>query len=129
MLELRRFVVGLSEYDKKVLEQLERDLTGSDDSFARKMSAKNPKPVNSGAKLIAGALVALAGMSILIFGAVAHLVVFGVIGFVIALGGILVASANPVGREGSKSGSRAGDRAKTAGSFFENRWEKRRDQR
>lgn len=115
--------MGLSEYDKKVLEELERDLIGGDDAFARKVNPGKIRPTNSAAKLIAGALVAVIGMSLLIFGAIAHLVVFGVIGFVVALTGLLVASANPVGRQSKSSRT-----PKSPGSFFENRWDQRRDQ-
>jgi hypothetical protein len=128
MLELRRKFVGLSEYDKKVLEQLERDLTGGDDAFARKMSPKMVRPANSAAKLIAGALVALIGMSLLVFAAIIHLVVVGVAGFLVALAGLLVASANPVGRSTRRASVEKGSKPKTTGSFFENRWDKRRDQ-
>jgi uncharacterized short protein YbdD (DUF466 family) len=124
MLECRRLIVGLSDYDKKVLEQLERDLIGGDDAFARKINPGQPKPTNSASKLIAGALVAVIGMSLLVFSAIAHLIAFGVLGFLVALTGLLVASANPVGRQPSRS-----KKPKTSGSFFENRWDQRRDQR
>jgi hypothetical protein len=123
MLEVRRLTVGLSDYDKKVLEQLERDLIDGDDAFARKINPGKNRPTNSAAKLIAGALVAVIGMSLLIFGAISHLVVFGVIGFVVALSGLLVASANPVGKV-----SKSSKKPKNSGSFFENRWDQRRDQ-
>lgn len=119
--------MGLSEYDKKVLEQLERDLTGADDSFARKLNPGKVKTSNSAAKVIAGALVAVSGMSLLVFGAIAHLVIFGVAGFLIALAGLLVASANPVSKAASV-GKSAQRPAKNPGSFFENRWDQRRDQ-
>lgn len=116
--------MGLSEYDKKVLEQLERDLLGADDSLSRKFTAGKAKTTNSAAKVIAGALVAVVGMSLVVFGAISHLIAFGVAGFLIALTGILVASANPVARTtvGSKKPP-----AKNSGTFFENRWDKRRD--
>lgn len=119
--------MALSDNDKKVLEQLERDLLGADDSFARKMSQGKAKPTNSAAKVIAGAMVALIGMSLLVFAAIAHLVAFGVAGFLIALTGLLVASANPIARNsaGAKKQSKP---AKNSGSFFENRWDQRRDQ-
>ncbi|MFM6977337.1 MAG: DUF3040 domain-containing protein [Micrococcales bacterium] len=119
--------MGLSENDKKVLEQLERDLLGADDSFARKMSAGKPKATNSAAKVIAGALVALIGMSLLVFAAIAHLVAFGVAGFLVALTGLLVASANPGSRIGTST-TKKPKPTKSSGSFFENRWEQRRDQ-
>lgn len=119
--------MGLSEYDKKVLEQLERDLLGADDSFARKMNPGKPNTTNSAAKVIAGALVALVGMSLLVFGAIAQLIVFGVAGFLVALTGLLIASANPTNRSSGRPRT-AKRPAKSSGTFFENRWEKRRDQ-
>ena len=115
--------MGLSEYDKKVLEQLERDLLDADDPLARKLGAQ-PKATNSAAKLIAGALVAVVGMSLLVFGAIAHLILFGLAGFVIALLGLVVASANPVGRGTEKN---AAAKPSNRGSFFEKRWDQRRD--
>ena len=115
--------MGLSEYDKKVLEQLERDLLGADDPIARKLGAK-AKPTNSAAKLIAGALVAVVGMSLLV-AAISHLILFGLAGFVVALAGLVVASANPVGRGTEKPKT---PKSAAKGSFFENRWDQRRDQ-
>lgn len=112
--------MGLSDYDKKVLEQLERDLLEADDSLSRKMAT--PKPINSAAKLIAGALIGLIGMSLIVFAAVAQLVIFGAVGFAVALFGILIASANLVGR-----GQQPAKQKATRGSFFENRWENRRN--
>lgn len=115
--------MGLSDYDKKVLEQLEKDLLDGDDALARKLGAK--KPVNAASKLIAGALVALIGMSLVVFAAVSQLVFFGIIGFVVALAGILVASANPVSK--SKTGSKQAKPKAARGSFFENRWDNRKN--
>jgi hypothetical protein len=121
-----RCELALSEYDKKVLEQLERDLLGSDDSLARKFGKDSVPKSNSAAKLIAGALIALVGMSLVIFAAIAHVVAFGVAGFLVALAGVLVASANNTTR-GKKAGNTTPKTSKS-GSFFEDRWEKRRDQ-
>ncbi len=119
--------MGLSEYDKKVLEQLERDLLGADDAFSRKMSSPKVRPVNSAAKLISGALVALVGLSLLVFAAIVHLVVFGVVGFLVALTGLLIASASPsaVADSGKAKPAKA---ANNAAGYFENRWNQRRDQ-
>jgi hypothetical protein len=118
--------MGLSEYDKKVLEQLEQDLLGSDDSLGRKFSGAKAQPSNSAAKLIAGALVAIVGMSLLVFAAIAHVIAIGLIGFLVALAGVLVASASNVSKS-SKTSGRAQKPAKSA-TYFEQRWENRRDQ-
>jgi predicted lipid-binding transport protein (Tim44 family) len=118
--------MGLSEYDKKVLEQLELDLISGDDPLARKLSQGRAKPTNSAPKLIAGALIGLVGMSLVVFGAIAQLTVFGVIGFLVALTGILIASANPSSRASSSKVKQSASTKK--GSFFEDRWDRRRDQ-
>lgn len=77
--------------------------------------------------MIAGALVAVVGMSLLVFAAISQVVIFGVMGFVVALIGLLVASANPVGR-GIANKSNKSRKSKPSGSFFENRWDDRRNQ-
>lgn len=125
--------MGLSESEKKVLEELERGLYADDSAFERKSKAKidriDSPGSNSPAKVIAGSLVAVAGISVLVFGAITQLAVLGVIGFLVMLVGILVASASgtPVAREGSAK--KPNDSTKPSrGSKFEERWNKRTEQ-
>jgi len=110
--------MGLSEYDKKVLEQLERDLSG--------LSSNSNTPSNTATKLIAGALVALVGMSLVVFAAIAQIVAFGVAGFLISLVGVLVASASNTSK--AHSTPKKSPKSGKSGTFFEDRWERRRDQ-
>ena len=127
--------MGLSEREQKVLEELERGLYADDAKFATRVSAG---PNNSAARIVGGALLAVVGLSVLVFAVGSQLTVFGVVGFALMLAGVLVAT-------GSKGGKTKGEAAPTAkpkvnpsgatapkpeskGKFFEERWNKRMDQ-
>ena len=127
--------MGLSEREQKVLEELERGLYADDAKFATRVSAG---PNNSAARIVGGALLAVVGLSVLVFAVVSQLTVFGVVGFALMLARVLVAT-------GSKGGKAKGEAAPTAkpkvnpsgasapkpeskGNFFEERWNKRMDQ-
>jgi hypothetical protein len=126
--------MGLSEREQKVLEELERGLYADDAKFATRVSAG---PNNSAARIVGGALLAVIGLSVLVFAVISQLTVFGVVGFALMLAGVLVAT-------GSKGPRAKGEAAaakpkasptgtvkpkdETKGSFFEERWNKRMDQ-
>lgn len=113
--------MALSDREKQVLEELERNLLADDANFARKAKLRQPGMANSPAKIVAGALIALIGISVLVFAAISQLSVFGVIGFLIMLFGILMVSSN----NGAKPRARAKSTKPKSGSFFEDRWHKR----
>ncbi len=118
--------MGLSESEKKVLEELERALYAEDEAFQRKSKSQLDKfsqpGANSPAKVIAGSLLAVIGISVLVFSAVSQIAAFGVVGFLVMLVGILIASAN------GQQNRVATDKNEKSGSFFEKRWSKRTDQ-
>jgi hypothetical protein len=123
--------MGLSESEKKVLEELERALYADDEAFARKSKSQIDKfsepGANSPAKVIAGSLLAVMGISVLVFAAITQIVLFGVVGFLIMLVGILIASAT--GRQPKpKQQGKPGSTKKAEGSFFEKRWDNRSEQ-
>lgn len=118
--------MGLSENEKRVLEELERNLYASDADFAKKSRAKIDRVSatagqNSPAKIVAGALISVIGISILVFAAITQIALFGVVGFLVMLFGILMASATRkvIQAQGEKPAK------PTSGSFFEERWNKR----
>jgi hypothetical protein len=125
--------MGLSESEKKVLEELERGLYAEDAAFARKSKAKieqiEAPGANSPSKVIAGSLIAVAGVSVLVFGAITQVALFGVAGFLVMLVGILMASATG-GRGPSAGGEKAARPAAKPGpaSRFEERWNRRTEQ-
>jgi hypothetical protein len=126
--------MGLSEREQKVLEELERGLYAEDAKFATKVSAG---PSNSAARIVGGALLAVVGLSVLVFAVISQLTIFGVVGFALMLAGVLVATGTKGGKAKGESTqakpkvsptgtAKPKDEAK--GSFFEERWNKRMDQ-
>lgn len=115
--------MALSDREKQVLEELERNLLAEDAKFARKTKLRQPGLKNSPAKIVAGALVAVIGISVLVFAAISQVAAFGVAGFLIMLFGILMASSS--GGAKPQTGPKP-SRSRQSG-FFENRWDKRSD--
>jgi predicted lipid-binding transport protein (Tim44 family) len=125
--------MGLSESEKKVLEELERGLYAEDAAFARKSKARMEQiqapGANSPAKVIAGSLIAVVGISVLVFGAITQIALFGVAGFLIMLTGILIASATGSTAPSAGADTKARPAPKPGPvSRFEERWNKRTDQ-
>ncbi len=119
----------LSEYEQRVLEQLERDL-GADPKLNSAM-AKTARPRGRWTFAFIGIL---AGLAVLVGGVIAQLIFIGVLGFAIMLGfalwGMLApakssAPATPTAASGTSS-----KKAKRQGfmSRVEERFERRRDQ-
>lgn len=126
--------MGLSEREQKVLEELERGLYAEDAKFATKVSAG---PSNSAARIVGGALLAVIGLSVLVFAVISQLTVFGVVGFALMLAGVLVATGSSGGKaKGQPAAAKptvspAGEakpKDEPRGNFFEERWNKRMDQ-
>jgi hypothetical protein len=127
--------MGLSEREQKVLEELERGLYAEDAKFATKVGAG---PNNSAARIVGGALLAVVGLSVLVFAVISQLTVFGVVGFALMLAGVLVATGSKGGNAKSATAAPARPKAspsgaskpkeETKGRFFEERWNKRMDQ-
>lgn len=119
--------MGLSEQEQKLLDELERGLYASDSNLAHKLGkpgARSPKLI------IAGAALAIIGISLLVVAVMIQVALFGVAGFLAMLAGLVVAtSSNPL-EQGSKSSKNQGTN-KSAGnaapkrSFFDDRWDKR----
>lgn len=116
--------MGLSEQEQKLLDELERGLYASDSSLAHKLGkpgARSPK------RIIAGASLAIIGVSLLVVAVILQVAIFGVGGFLAMLAGLIVAtSSNPsepkLGSASPKSAMPANPSKK---SFFDDRWDKR----
>ena len=80
----------LSEYEQRVLDQLERDL-GSDPKLGRTM-ARQPR---SRGRLVLGVFGVIAGLAVLVIGAASQMVLLGVAGFAIMAGVALWALLGP----------------------------------
>ncbi|MEN9714040.1 MAG: hypothetical protein RLZZ164_704 [Actinomycetota bacterium] len=117
--------MGLSEREKQVLAEMERDLFGAS-TIDPSLPAANSLP-----KIVAGLALAVVGLSVVLFGAISGLVWFGLVGFAVTLFGILMASANKAsgahnGSKTRKTSSQTKPKRDT-GSYFEDRWDKRDD--
>ncbi len=109
--------MGLSEREQRVLAEMERDLFGA--------SKVEPRlaPANSVRKLIVGVLLAVIGLSVLLFAAIAATIWIGLVGFCVTLLGVLMASASP--RLTGSSPKTKNSAPRSPGTFFEDRWQKR----
>jgi hypothetical protein len=117
----------LSEYEQRVLEQMERDL-GADQKLNSAMS-KSARPRGRWTFAFIGIV---AGLGVLIAGAMAQLIVVGVLGFALMLASALWGMLAPA-KSASKSGGATGTaprKAKRQGFMnrVEERFERRRDQ-
>ncbi len=116
--------MALSDREQKLLDELERGLYESDSNFASRVS-RQPKS-SPAARLVSGVLLALIGLSVLVFSVVIQWVVFGVVGFALMLGGLVLASSNwsnsSLATEKEVKPRKSGIGSK---SFFEDRWDKR----
>lgn len=125
----------LSEYEQRVLEQMERQLTSDDPKLASTLHGRAPSPLRRW--ILAGAGF-LAGLAVLVAGAAASLAWLGVLGFVAMFVSVLLAFSGPrrgpvgvVGADGTvRSAATSGGKQKRGLlSRLEDRWERRRQQR
>lgn len=122
----------LSEYEQRVLEQMERQLTSDDPRLANTLTARGRKPVRRYVLAASGAVV---GLLLLVSGAATSLAWLGVIGFVVMFAAVAYAFASPrasgpVGVVGA-NGRVSPARKKRQGGFMsrlDERWQHRRDQ-
>jgi DUF3040 family protein len=82
--------VPLSEHEQRLLEQIERALVDDDPKFASSVRTGDRR-LKARRKLQLGALLVVVGMAVLVGGAVAHSVLLGVLGFLVAFGGVILA--------------------------------------
>ncbi|KQR11154.1 DUF3040 domain-containing protein [Cellulomonas sp. Leaf334] len=127
----------LSEYEQRVLEQMERQLTSDDPRLANTLTQRGHRPF--GRYVIAG-VGASVGLLLLVLGAANSLPWLGVIGFVVMFAAVAFAFAAPHRSSGHRSGPRGvvqsdgqvkptTPSARQKSSFMsrlEERWERRR---
>jgi predicted lipid-binding transport protein (Tim44 family) len=116
------FLMGLSEREQQLLDELERGLMDSDKGIA----AKAKRVGNPAAKLIGGALLAVVGLGVLLTGVLIQFSIVGVVGFLIMLAGLFVATSNiQLPDLSSGFGQSTPNSPKPGRNFFEDRWDKR----
>jgi len=117
----------LSEYEQRVLEQMERDL-GADTKLSSAMQ-KSARPRGRWTFAFIGIV---AGLGVLVWGVIAQITLLGVLGFAIMLAAALwgmLAPAKSTAQGGAAAGA-APRKAKRQGFMnrVEERFERRRDQ-
>ncbi|OLT46850.1 DUF3040 domain-containing protein [Cellulosimicrobium sp. CUA-896] len=127
----------LSEYEQRVLEQMERALTSDDPRLANTFHAPRRRSVLR--YVLAGAGV-VGGLLLLVLGAATSQTWLGVVGFVLMFAGVVLvfqsprgARKGPVGTVGADGRVRPSAPKKQAArqpflSRLEERWERRREQ-
>lgn len=114
--------MGLSEREQKLLEELERGLMESDSGFA----AKVDRVGNPAGRMIAGVLLSLIGLGVLATGVFIQFAAIGVLGFLVMLAGLVIATSNLQIPELPESITNSGPGSKGPGkNFFEDRWDRR----
>jgi Protein of unknown function (DUF3040) len=85
--------VPLSEHEQRLLEQIERALVDDDPKFASSVRTGDRR-LKARRKLQLGALLVVVGLAVLVGGAVAQSVLIGVLGSLIAFGGLALGVLN-----------------------------------
>lgn len=117
----------LSEQEQRLLDEMERHLMQNDADVVhtsrdgRALSYRN---------IVYGSIVVLIGLGGLIAGVAVPLAVVGVIGFVLMLGGVVLAVTPTRGSRGSRERSKPPAAGKSAPSFMDrmnDRWDRRQE--
>ncbi|GAA3775149.1 DUF3040 domain-containing protein [Microbacterium kribbense] len=117
----------LSEQEQRLLDEMERHLMHSD---ADVVHAPRDGRTFSYRNIVYGTVLVLVGLGGLIAGVAVPLAVIGVIGFVIMLGGVVLAVTPTRSAAKSIPQPHTADAAKPAASFMDrmnNRWDRRQD--
>src|SRR5690554_4437212 len=112
----------LSEHEQRLLEEMERSLYSNDADFVATVSPRGTRP--NYRRIALGALIALVGVIAIVTGIMIKQPLVGMIGFIVILGGALLALSSP--RSGmtqapSELGepSRPSGKTRTGGGFMD----------
>lgn len=118
----------LSEQEQRLLDEMERSLYQNDAEFVASV-ARAQQGRRSYTWLVAGVVVALAGIAVLVLGVVFQQPLIGVLGFVVMFAGVLLALGSPRKALGSASGGRPSRKRSGSGgglmSRMNDRWDRR----
>lgn len=123
----------LSEYEQRVLAQMEQQLSSDDPKLAETFTGGSAPRKTS--RVLAGVAVAALGLAVLIFGLAQSMSWLGIIGFVMMFGGVLLGMSHGRGAAPAapQPGAPAPGPANRPRSEFmtklDERWDKRREER
>jgi len=83
----------LSEHEQRLLEEMERSLYHNDADFVATVGGRRGRPAYR--SIVLGILITVVGIACLIVGVLLQAPIVGIIGFVVMLGGVLLAIAPP----------------------------------
>jgi uncharacterized membrane protein len=114
--------VALSDKEKQVLEELERQLLGG-----KPKAKKEPelKPVAYARLLVLGSIMVLAGLGIMIYATSIHQTWLGVVAFILMLAGLYFVSQNWSSRALKAGRPKAKPAREDSKSYFEKLWDER----
>ena len=107
--------MGLSERERKIIEEMEAALQAEDPRLVATMERERPS-------ILINAFAILAGFTLLLTGVITKLPFLGVLGFLIVLGGAATIRIRPLGAKGALKGSI--NKGKP-GNRMQDRWNKR----
>ena len=127
--------MALSEHEQRLLDQLEQQLHAEDPKFANSMATPSGGGIST-RRIVIGALVAVAGIALLLRGVSMEMpvsLILGVLGFLVMGSGVYYATTR--GRGGTQASSPARKKEREASSSknfmsnLESKWdERKRDQ-
>ncbi|MFI2752658.1 DUF3040 domain-containing protein [Cellulomonas sp. P22] len=122
----------LSEYEQRVLEQMERQLTSDDPRLANTLASRGRRSVG---RYVLASAVAVVGLLMLVAGAATTWAWIGVLGFVVMFGAVAFGfsqprATGPTGVVGQNGKVQASPKRRQAGFMtrLEARWQHRREQ-
>lgn len=120
--------MALSEYEQRLLDQLEQQLHADDPKFAHSMESGSGGSAST-RRIVLGALIGVAGIMVLLAGVWNQMIIIGVVGFLIMGAGVYFATLRSSGRG---AGTPAGNPTRTTpsrGGFMsslEEKWDQRK---
>lgn len=120
----------LSEREQRLLDEMERNLYQHDVDFVATLSGRRGKPNYTW--IVLGSLLGVVGVIVVLVGISTRLPALGFVGFVMILGGVLLALARRRrGSEAAASGEAPRAEARKQGFMdrMNERWERREDER
>lgn len=127
----------LSEYEQRVLDQMERALTSDDPRLATTMTSTRAR---SGLRWVVAGAAVVVGLLVLVLAVWLNQLLVGVLGFAVMFAGVLYAFASPKAAQGGPQGvvteggtvkppAKNADASAAKRGFFnrlEDRWDRRR---
>ena len=115
----------LSDHEKRMLQEMEAALLTEDPRLFSALSGTGPSPKRP--RLLASLGLVLMGITVLFTGLVAKLTPVGVLGFAIALAGIILALSS-FGANTARSATKGARKSKGLNTKLQSRWDERNNQ-